>query len=131
MDATGMAKARLSRTSFRHAYWSPAQWVAHHTHNGCNLKPGDLPGSGTQSGPAAGEERGLLELSRCGTQPLTLPSGQTRCFLEDGDTVILRAWCERDGHARIGFGACTGTVLPALGPVGLRSWPWPKSDRLL
>ena len=113
MHAAGTGAARLSRTSFRHAYWSPAQWAAHHTHNGCNLQPGDLLGSGTQSGPTNGEEGCLLELGRGGTQPVALPNGQTRCFLEDGDTLVLRAWCERDGHARIGFGECRGTVLPA------------------
>ena len=101
---------RLSRSSFRHCYWSPAQMVAHHTENGCNLRPGDLLGTGTQSGPGDGEQGCLLELTEGGRKPLTLPNGDTRTFLEDGDTVILRAWCERDGHARIGFGECRGTV---------------------
>lgn len=104
---------RLSRSSYRHAYWGLAQMVAHHTENGCNLRPGDLLGTGTQSGPSHGEEGCLLELSRGGRQPLTLSNGESRSFLEDGDTVILRGWCERDGFARIGFGECRGTVLPA------------------
>jgi fumarylacetoacetase len=104
---------RLSRSSFRHGYWSLAQMVTHHTQNGCNLRPGDLIGTGTQSGPVHGEEGCLLELSHGGKQPLALPNGETRAFLEDGDTVIMRGWCEREGHARVGFGECRGTVLPA------------------
>ena len=88
--------------------------VAHHTIGGCNLQPGDLFGSGTQSGANDGEGGSLLELSQGGKRPLTLASGETRSFLEDGDTVILRGWCERAGFARIGFGECRGTVLPAI-----------------
>lgn len=110
---TGSDGARLSRTSYRHAYWSVAQMIAHHTSNGCNLRPGDLLGTGTQSGPTPGEEGCLLELSRGGKAPLTLPGGETRSFLHDGDTVVLRGWCERPGHVRIGFGECRGSVLPA------------------
>ena len=92
--------------------------VAHHTVNGCNLEPGDLLGSGTQSGPAPAEAGSLLELTVGGRQPLTLPSGETRAFLEDGDRVTLRGWCEKPGHPRVGFGEATGLVLPAT-PVGL------------
>ncbi|MBQ0958497.1 fumarylacetoacetase [Ideonella sp. 4Y11] len=103
----------LSRTSFRHGYWSLAQMVAHHTEGGCALRPGDLLGTGTQSGPAEGEQGCLLELTRGGQQPLTLPDGSQRRYLEDGDTLVLRAWCERTGAARIGFGDCRGTVHPA------------------
>ena len=114
MRAAGAAPARLSRTSFRHAYWTIAQLLAHHTVNGCNLEPGDLFGSGTQSGPEPGEAGSLLELSAGGKQPVALPGGESRTFLEDGDCVILRGWCEKPGFARIGFGECRATVLPAL-----------------
>lgn len=110
---SGSEAMRLSRSSYRHAYWGLAQMVAHHTQNGCNLQPGDLLGTGTQSGAQQGEQGCLLELSHGGKQPLSLPNGETRSFLEDGDTVTLRGWCERAGHARIGFGKCSGTVLPA------------------
>ena len=115
---TGAAGAPLSRTSHRHAYWSVAQMIAHHSSNGCPLRPGDLLGTGTQSGPTPGEEGCLLELTHGGRQPLTLPGGETRGYLQDGDTVVLRGWCERAGHARIGFGECRGTVLPARGAGG-------------
>jgi fumarylacetoacetase len=91
-------------------YWTVAQLVAHHTSNGCNLQPGDLLASGTISGPSK-ESRGcLLELTWRGTEPIELPTGETRKFLEDGDEVILRAYCEREGYARIGFGECRGVV---------------------
>ncbi|HVG25686.1 MAG TPA: fumarylacetoacetate hydrolase family protein, partial [Thermoanaerobaculia bacterium] len=102
---------RLSRGNFRDMYWTVAQLVAHHTVNGCNLRPGDLLASGTISGPAK-ESRGcLLELSWRGSEPIELPNGETRRFLEDGDEVILRAYCERDGVPRIGFGECRGVVV--------------------
>jgi fumarylacetoacetase len=104
---------RLARSNFRDAYWTVAQLVAHHTVNGCNLQPGDLFGSGTISGPAPDQGGSLLELTAGGKQPLQLANGETRAFLEDGDTVILRAHCERQGARRIGFGGCAGTVLPA------------------
>ena len=108
---------RLSRGSAADLYWTPAQLVAHHTSNGCDLHPGDLLASGTISGPAR-ESRGcLLELTSRGAEPLSLPSGETRKFLEDGDEVILRGYCEREGAVRIGFGECRGTVVagPATG----------------
>jgi fumarylacetoacetase len=104
----------LTRSSFRDSYWTLAQLVAHHTVTGCNLQAGDLLGSGTQSGPDAGQGGSMLELTLGGKQPLRLPNGETRGFLEDGDTVILRGHCERQGFRRIGFGECAGTVLPAL-----------------
>jgi fumarylacetoacetase len=110
---SGGEGAPLTRTNYRHAYWSAAQMIAHHTENGCNLRPGDMLGTGTQSGPTRGEEGCLLELTRGGREPLNLPNGDTRSFLQDGDTLVLRGWCERPGHARIGFGECRGTVLPA------------------
>jgi fumarylacetoacetase len=113
MRSKGMAEHRLSHSNFRDAYWSVSQMVAHHTVNGCNLQPGDLLGSGTQSGPTEGEAGSLMELSKGGKQLLTLPSGETRMFLEDGDTVIFRGACNAPGAARIGFGEVRGTLLPA------------------
>ena len=89
-----------------------AQLVAHHTVNGCNLRAGDLLGSGTLSGPAPEQAGSLLELSAGGKRPLALSNGEVRSFLEDGDTVILRGYCQRAGFRRIGFGECRGTVLP-------------------
>jgi fumarylacetoacetase len=105
---------RLSASNARHLYWTVAQLVAHHTCGGCNLRPGDLLGTGTISGPGEGELGSLLEISAGGRRPLTLPSGETRRFLEDGDTVVMRARCRREGFASIGFGECRGTILPAL-----------------
>ncbi len=88
--------------------------VTHHTVNGCNLQPGDLLGSGTQSGPTPQEAGSLLELTAGGRQPLQLPDGESRTFLEDGDAIVMRGWCEKPGAARIGFGEVAGRVLPAL-----------------
>jgi fumarylacetoacetase len=113
MRQAGQAPSRLSASSFKHAYWTVAQMVAHHTVNGCNLQPGDLLGTGTQSGPTPEEAGSLLELSRGGQEPVRLSNGETRHFLEDGDAVILRGYCERPGAARIGFGSAVGQVLPA------------------
>jgi fumarylacetoacetase len=113
MRQQGQAPTRLSTSSFKHSYWTIAQMVAHHTVNGCNLQPGDLLGSGTQSGPEQEEAGSLLELSVGGKQPITLPNGETRTFLEDGDTVVMRGFCAKPGAARIGFGEVVGTVLPA------------------
>jgi fumarylacetoacetase len=104
---------RVSVGSFVDMYWTLAQLVAHHASNGCNLRPGDLLASGTVSGPRKESRGSLMERTWRGTEPLTLPSGETRKFLEDGDEVILRAFCERSGRPRIGFGECRGTVLPA------------------
>jgi fumarylacetoacetase len=106
---------RLTRTSFKHQYWSIAQMVTQHTVGGCNLQAGDILGSGTISGPGAFEAGAMIELTQGGRQPLKLDNGEERTFLEDGDTVILRGWCQRAGHARIGFGECRGLVLPAIG----------------
>jgi fumarylacetoacetase len=119
MRQLGLTAHRLSRSNFRHSYWTVAQMVAHHTLNGCNLQAGDLLGSGTQSGPQAQEAGSLLELTVGGKQPLTLPSGETRTFLADGDRVILRGWCEKAEYARIGFGEAAGTVVPAAVRPGL------------
>jgi fumarylacetoacetase len=113
--AAGRQPTRLSQTSFRHSYWTVGQMVAHHTVSGCNLQPGDVFGTGTMSGPTPEEACSLLELSDAGKRPIALEGGGTRTFLEDGDGVKLRAWCEADGAARIGFGACDGIVLPAVG----------------
>jgi len=115
MREQGLPAARLTRTSYRHAYWTVAQMVAHHTVNGCNLQPGDLLGTGTLSGPTLDQAGALIELTVGGKQPLTLLNGQMRTYLEDGDAVVLRGWCEKPGAARIGFGECVGTVLPARG----------------
>ncbi len=115
MRRAGEPPCRLSLGSYRHAYWTLAQMIAHHTLGGCNLAPGDLLGTGTQSGPLPEQAGSLLELSRGGREPVRLPNGQARSFLDDGDAVILRAWCERPGAARIGFGEAAGRVLPALG----------------
>lgn len=113
MHAEHAPLARLSSTSYRHAWWTIAQIVAHHTVNGCNLRPGDLLGTGTLSGPAPDEAGALIELTQGGTKPVALPDGESRAFLEDGDTVIMRGWCERPNAARIGFGEVRGTLLPA------------------
>jgi fumarylacetoacetase len=119
MRAAGQPAERLTRTNYREAaYWTPAQLVAHHTANGCNLQPGDLLGTGTLSGPRPDEAGSLLELTFAGRQPLRLANGDTRTFLEDGDRVILRAACEREGMRRIGFGECAGTVLAARSLAG-------------
>ena len=104
------APVRLSRASFRDSYWTPAQLVAHHTSNGCNLRPGDLLGSGTISGATPDSFGSMMELTQGGKNPLTLPGGEARAFLEDGDEVIQRARCSRDGYATIGFGEARGTI---------------------
>jgi fumarylacetoacetase len=113
MRREGQAATHLSQSNFRHSYWTVAQLLAHHTVNGCALRPGDLLGSGTQSGPQADEAGSLLELTVGGKQSLTLPNGEQRVFLEDGDRVVMRGWAERPGRPRIGFGEVAGTVLPA------------------
>ena len=114
MRDKGLPPHALSQSNFRDSYWSVAQLLAHHSSNGCNLRTGDLLGTGTQSGPQPGQGGSLLELSMGGKQALALPGGESRSFLQDGDCVILRAHCERAGARRIGFGECRGTVLPAV-----------------
>jgi len=104
---------RLSGSNFRSLYWTLAQMIAHHTSNGCNLRAGDLIGSGTVSGPEKGNRGCLLELAWKGTEPVELPTGETRRFLEDGDEVTLRGWCEAPGFRRIGLGECRGVITPA------------------
>ena len=108
-----MEPYRVSVGAFNDIYWTTAQLVAHHTSNGCNLRPGDLLASGTVSGPTKESRGSLIERTWRGAEPLTLSSGETRAFLADGDEVILRGWCERPGHPRIGFGECRGRIAPA------------------
>ena len=113
MREAELPAVRLSRGSFAEMYWTVAQLLTHHASNGCNMRPGDLLGSGTISGDARDARGCLLELTWRGAEPVALPNGETRSFLEDGDEVILRAYCEREGAARIGFGECRGVVTPA------------------
>jgi fumarylacetoacetase len=110
MRAEGREPVRVSIGSFTDMYWTVAQLVTHHTSNGCNLQPGDLLASGTVSGATPDSRGCLLERTWRGTEPLTLPTGETRRFLEDGDEVVMRGWCEREGYRRIGFGECRGIV---------------------
>ncbi|MCX5768047.1 MAG: fumarylacetoacetase [Gemmatimonadetes bacterium] len=113
MRAREAPAVRLSHGNFQSMYWTMAQLLTHHASNGCTMRAGDLLGSGTVSGAEA-EARGcLLELTRRGAEPVALPEGETRAFLQDGDEVIIRGWCERDGATRIGFGDCRGVVLAA------------------
>jgi fumarylacetoacetase len=114
--AAGLPPMPLSRSNAGHLYWTPAQMVAHHASGGCNLRPGDLFGSGTISGPEPGAVGSLLELTEGGRKPLALPGGEQRRFLEDGDEVILRAACRREGAVAIGFGECRGTIQGAVTP---------------
>jgi fumarylacetoacetase len=113
MRTTGLPPQRLSRGRMADLYWTLAQMFTHHTSNGCNLRPGDLFASGTISGPSKDSRGCLLELTWRGAEPITLPTGETRKFLEDGDEVTLRGFCERPGAARIGFGECRGVILAA------------------
>ncbi len=103
---------RLTSTNFRNLYWNPLQQLAHATINGARMRPGDLFASGTVSGATPGSLGSMLEISRNGQEPIMLAGGESRCYLEDGDTVTMRGWCEGGGY-RIGFGECTGTILPA------------------
>jgi fumarylacetoacetase len=106
----------VSQSDFSTMYWTLGQMIAHHTSNGCPIRTGDLIGSGTVSGPDQRNRGCLLEITSRGREPLELPAGETRRFLEDGDEVILRGWCEQPGFRRIGFGECRGVILPALKP---------------
>jgi fumarylacetoacetase len=117
MREGGLAPVQVSRCSFAGMYWTVAQLLAHHTSNGCNLRPGDLLGSGTVSGPEPGSRGCLLERTWRGSEPFPLAGDEVRRFLEDGDEVILRARCERRGFAGLGFGDCRGVVLPASEPA--------------
>ncbi len=105
---------RLSTGNVREAaYWTPSQLVTHHSVGGCNLRPGDLFGSGTLSGPGPGQSGSLVEMTQGGAKPIVLPNGETRTFLADGDALTLRGWCERPGAKRIGFGECIGVIARA------------------
>jgi fumarylacetoacetase len=125
MAEQGMEPVKLSAGSFNNMYWTFGQMVAHHASNGCNLQPGDLLGSGTVSGLDRGSRGCLLELTWDGDQknpvpgtqrtPITLPTGEERKFLVDGDEVIFKGHCQNDSHRRIGFGACSGTIVAAPG----------------
>jgi fumarylacetoacetase len=106
-----LAPFLVSRGDFAGMYWTFAQMLAHHASNGCNLRAGDLIASGTVSGEARESAGCLLERTWRGTEPLTLPSGEMRRFLENGDTVVIRAFCEKNGATRIGFGECRGSIL--------------------
>ena len=109
-----IAPHRLSSSNTKDLYWTFAQMLTHHSSNGCNLRSGDLLASGTVSGSTKDSQGSLIELTERGSQPITLPTGEVRRFLEDGDEVILRGCCERDGFRRIGFGECRGRIQPAL-----------------
>ena len=114
MRDEGVPPQRLSRSNLRQMYWTIGQMLTHHTSNGCNLLPGDLLGTGTVSGPDNDSLGCLLEITEQGRRPVELGTGEQRRFLEDGDEVALRAFCERPGYARIGFGSCSGVIIPAI-----------------
>ncbi len=115
MRALKIPPVRLSKGNARDLYWTLAQMLTHHASNGCNLQPGDLLASGTVSGPGKESVGCLLEMTRHGAEPIELPTGELRKFLDDGDEVIFRGYCEREGYPRIGFGECRGVVLSAFG----------------
>jgi fumarylacetoacetase len=112
MRNNGVAAVRLSRASFDSMYWTLGQMLVHHASNGCNLRAGDLIASGTVSGPSPDARGCMLELTQRGRNPITLPTGEVRSFLENGDEIVLRGWCERPGFRRIGFGECRGRIGP-------------------
>ena len=114
MRAKKLSAARLSLSNFRDSYWTVAQMVTHQTSNGCNLQPGDLLGSGTISGIGPGSAGSIMELTSAGKTPVELPGGERRSFLEDGDEVVMRGRCSREGRATIGFGEAAGRILPAV-----------------
>jgi fumarylacetoacetase len=113
MKAENVEPFLLSRSNMQDLYWTIGQMLTHHASNGCNLQTGDLIATGTVSGKGKTERGCLLELTWRGTEPIELPNGETRRFLEDGDEVIMRGFCEREGFRRIGFGECRGVILPA------------------
>ncbi len=113
MKAQNIEPVRLSRGSFANMYWTLSQMLTHHTSGGCNMEPSDLIASGTVSGPTKDSRGSMLELSWRGTEPIDLPTGEQRRFLADGDEVIMRGYCEREGFRRIGFGECRGVIMPA------------------
>ncbi|MDB5427962.1 MAG: fumarylacetoacetate hydrolase, partial [Phenylobacterium sp.] len=113
MRGAGLRPHRLSQGPASNMYWTVAQILTHHASNGCNLSPGDLLGTGTISAPDPNGFGSLLEITRGGAKPVSLPGGETRAFLEDGDEVILSASARAEGRVSIGFGACRALVLPA------------------
>jgi fumarylacetoacetase len=113
MRDAGLAAQRIGLSNFNESYWSIAQMVTHHSVNGCNLKAGDLLGSGTISGTSKNSYGALLEATEGGKHPITLNNGEQRTFLEDGDAIILKAWCDNETNVRIGFGEAKGSILPA------------------
>src|SRR6516164_5661649 len=113
MRRDGMPAHRLTQSSLAQMYWTVAQMIAHHTTNGCNFEIGDLMGSGTVSGPEPSSWASLLELTARGAKAIALPNGEKRTFIEDGDEIVLRGFCEKPGRTRIGFGECRAVVLPA------------------
>lgn len=115
MRSQGHQAEEISRTNFRHQHWCVSQMVVQHTVGGCNLHAGDVLGTGTISGPTPEEAGAIIELAQAGQKPIALASGEQRAFLSDGDAVVLRGRCERAGAVGIGFGECTGVVLPAVG----------------
>jgi fumarylacetoacetase len=129
MRAQGLPPARLSRARARDLYWTPGQLLAHHASNGCNLRPGDVLGTGTISGPEEENLGCLMEKTRGGQRPVELPGGEIRRFLQDGDEVVLTGHCEAPGFVRIGLGECRGVVLPALPPARAAGGPVPEGDR--
>jgi fumarylacetoacetase len=114
MRSQGQAAQEISRTNFKYQHWCVSQMVVQHTIGGCNLRAGDVLGTGTVSGPTEAEAGAIIELAKAGQQPITLVSGEQRSFLLDGDAIVLRGRCERPGAVPIGFGECAGEVLPAL-----------------
>jgi len=110
MRNDGTAPEVLAVTNMQHLYWTIFQMLTHHTSNGCNLRPGDMLGTGTISGPDEDSLGSILEITKRGGEPLELPTGEERKFLADGDELIMRAWCEADGARRIGFGDCRAVV---------------------
>jgi fumarylacetoacetase len=113
MRETRLDSTVLTRSNLKHLYWTLAQMLAHHSSNGCNLRPGDLMGTGTVSGPTKDSRGCLLELTWRGSEPIQLPSGEQRKFLQDNDEVTIRGWCEHPGYKRVGFGECRGMVVGA------------------
>lgn len=114
ISADGIDEKIVSLSNYKHMYWNMAQQLAHHTVNGCNVRVGDMYASGTISGPEKDSYGSMLELSWKGTQPLKMPDGSTRTFIDDGDVVSMRGWAEKDG-VRLGFGEVTTKILPAKG----------------
>ncbi|MGA1224249.1 MAG: fumarylacetoacetate hydrolase family protein, partial [Phycisphaerales bacterium] len=113
MREQGMPATLVSKGSFRDMFWTPAQMLAHHASNGCNMQIGDLLASGTVSGTTKDSRGCLLERTWRGSEPITLGDGTERKFLQDGDEVVMRGYCEKPGYPRIGFGECRGIVMPA------------------